>query len=336
MVCEASLKVKQGVASIDRASYPADVHGPTGRRLRRDHLLIRATLTKLIFAIIVVALSGCESPADVECRESVFCERWGACAEVDRESDYDLGGFFCGPTKQEHCEASTWTCQQDGQCTLRDGECVAVSDDECEASSLACAIEGRCSARGGRCVASGDDCAEALICKAHKACTAFGGECGFSREQKVEMFRRGSGRPAFLEREDLATSLEDQPAEDAPPCERTDGCLWAGRCERDGRDCVPSEDVIFYACLSSSAKDMLYGEECFEATTLSTFDISVAEHADAEQMAILCRQHCKRDGRCTVNGGECVATLDFDCRRSQICDWDDRCTAIDGVCRGPD
>jgi hypothetical protein len=264
--------------------------------------LIRTTLAILAVLTALLALAGCKSP-EAECRESVYCERWGACAQVDHETRHKLDDFFCGPTSQEHCGEASWGCKQDGACTLRDDECVVGSDADCAASTLECGVEGRCTARGGRCVAAGDDCKQALICKAHRACAAVDDECSFSRDRRVEIYRR-------------AMASEQNAAS------------W---CVPGEEECRDREEIALYHCLSASDERRMPFRQCIEEKR-RPYGVDVARAASTEQLAILCRQNCERNARCGVRDGTCVVAHKIDCRRTRDCKYIEECTAIDGAC----
>lgn len=82
----------------------------------------------------------------------------------------------CVASSDEDCLVSR-ICTYFGQCSARDGECLATEYD-CT-RSLACRHEGRCTFNGGRCVVGVDDCARSYLCMRVGNCAldAVGGRC---------------------------------------------------------------------------------------------------------------------------------------------------------------
>lgn len=78
--------------------------------------------------------------ADDPCRRSEACKEDGECSLRDEE---------CVATSDADCRASEW-CEKAGYCTLRDDGCFAVTDDDCKASG-ACKLLGKCTVRRGSC-----------------------------------------------------------------------------------------------------------------------------------------------------------------------------------------
>jgi hypothetical protein len=75
---------------------------------------------------------------------------------------------------QPKCDLS---CDMRGECTAKEGDCVAASNADCR-KGRECPEHGACSARGGRCVAaSDDDCKGSSVCSRLKACKAREGRC---------------------------------------------------------------------------------------------------------------------------------------------------------------
>jgi hypothetical protein len=68
-------------------------------------------------------------------------------------------------------------CRTAGQCTDREGRCVADSAADCK-KSFACFALGRCSLKDGACVpVSDEDCAGSQVCKGESKCFLVDGRC---------------------------------------------------------------------------------------------------------------------------------------------------------------
>ena len=84
--------------------------------------------------------------------------------------------------EQQSC-ASSSGCKVLGQCTAKDGNCVAGSDADC---ADLCEVSGECTARYGECVAISDVyCAKSMGCKKWGNCTAKDGECVIGKTEGV-------------------------------------------------------------------------------------------------------------------------------------------------------
>ena len=98
-------------------------------------------------------------------------------------------GFACvgeGLMRCEKCEGQD-QCKIDGQCTPKDGACVAANDQEC-AKSYGCKARGPCTAKDGKCVVGSDaDCKQSEACAKEKFCVAKGNNCVRSEADKKAM-----------------------------------------------------------------------------------------------------------------------------------------------------
>ena len=123
------------------------------------------------------AKSGaCVAASDQACQASNDCRQQGAC-DAYAETCVNLA-------QSTHAECAK-TCQSEGLCAMKAGQCSALSRRHCAGTSDAkpepdspCATSGRCTALLGRCVAaSNDDCASSSVCKDDARCVAKDGVC---------------------------------------------------------------------------------------------------------------------------------------------------------------
>jgi len=88
-------------------------------------------------------------------------------------------GLVCSGEALSRCQkcADLEVCLVGGECTAKDGRCVATSDEECKQSSD-CKEKGPCTAQNGVCVVGSDaDCKQSDACAKDKYCVAKGDNC---------------------------------------------------------------------------------------------------------------------------------------------------------------
>lgn len=101
-------------------------------------------LRSLLLLVFIASLSACGGPKVGPMEDcSMQCEVHGDCTPRDGA---------CIATKPSHCKESR-VCAQNGRCTLRDKEhdCVVGSKADCKQSEE-CTERGLCSFQKGRCV----------------------------------------------------------------------------------------------------------------------------------------------------------------------------------------
>ena len=106
-----------------------------------------------LFVALALA-SGCKKG------EGAACFDRSECAE----------GLACVGEALQRCEKCEGLdlCKVNGQCTAKDGACVAASDEECK-KSHACKGLGPCTAKNGVCVVGSDaDCKQSEACAKEK------------------------------------------------------------------------------------------------------------------------------------------------------------------------
>ena len=71
-------------------------------------------------------------------------------------------------------------CAVMGKCVLKEGKCLAESDDMCQ-TAMGCQLMGACYARNGSCVPLSDaDCEKSYGCESRGACILVDGRCSNS------------------------------------------------------------------------------------------------------------------------------------------------------------
>ena len=116
-----------------------------------------------------------------ECQKERSCGSRGDCSAVYSTAVND---WLCGPTLPEHCANASYTCKDEGQCSLVDHagrpeasgsgrrfQCEATTDAMCRASTD-CSKLGHCAFDRGSCLkGSTTDCARSKACLDHgKSC----------------------------------------------------------------------------------------------------------------------------------------------------------------------
>ena len=111
----------------------------------------------------MVLAPGCKRDEGVACFDKSDCAEGLACVGE-------------GLSRCEKCDGLT-SCNIDGQCSAKNGACMASSDEDCK-KSVACREKGPCTAKNGVCVVGGDaDCKQSVACTKEKFCVAKGNNC---------------------------------------------------------------------------------------------------------------------------------------------------------------
>ena len=88
-------------------------------------------------------------------------------------------GLACVGDALSRCEkcSDLTQCTGGGQCTAKDGACVATSTADCK-KSASCKENGPCTAKGDVCVVGSDaDCQQSVACAKEHFCVAKGNNC---------------------------------------------------------------------------------------------------------------------------------------------------------------
>jgi hypothetical protein len=110
----------------------------------------------------------CVASSDDDCKRSAFCERSGRCKA--HGGSCVIGAESNADCRKGHGAASRSPCLLDGQCTAKDGVCVASSDADCQGSK-ACAEFAACTATDGQCkLLSEADCKRSEVCTKREMC----------------------------------------------------------------------------------------------------------------------------------------------------------------------
>ena len=116
-------------------------------------------------------LTGCKKDEGGTCFEVTDCAEGLAC----------LGDAL---RRCEKCDTAE-LCSSEGQCTAKEGLCVAASNDDCKKGYI-CTGKGGCTAKEGLCVVGGDaDCAQSEACKNDGYCKAKGNNCVKEKQAAV-------------------------------------------------------------------------------------------------------------------------------------------------------
>lgn len=100
------------------------------------------------------------------CRDTILCDSFGRCTYQAQPG----GKFTCLAQDDTDCENAQEACKEYGECSARNGHCVASSDAVC-AASPACKLGGLCSAIGDWCQArDAKDCEVVAACRKKGAC----------------------------------------------------------------------------------------------------------------------------------------------------------------------
>ena len=175
---------------------------------------------------------GCVAGSEADCKGSLGCRALGACSEISGECRV----IECNDTPACHrdgrcvtgrdARSCAWTgntdlecqsaqgkkrvnpCQTTGQCTTKDGYCVATQNAQCAASAL-CKTYGKCAVNDGECIAKEDaHCKASIGCLESGRCTAASGQC-------------------------VAGSDAD--------CANSKRCVKAGYCRAENSECAPAK-----------------------------------------------------------------------------------------------
>jgi hypothetical protein len=282
------------------------------------------------------------------------CDRPTPGQQGGREEPPEL----CVAKRDTDCREALWACKLDGQCTARDGECVAGSDADCE-QSYRCRRDGWCTARDGKCVAGeDDDCRQSEVCEVFGFCEAVDGACTLPAPDRRELVggvleqpagflkhygarpdtaagtvvdigpRSGTGSeyagpelPESAPRERLPAAAALEPFGTVEDCSDRRICEVYGRCSAVDGECVVRSDEN---CRGSAVCEQLgrcrgRGGECVAASD------SQESSGGAEDLSCTDSPLCDMWGRCTESGGDCIVGSSEDCRRSWYCKHFGRC-----------
>ena len=117
----------------------------------------------LVLAVVLSA--GCKKGEGATCYKLSDCADGLAC--VGASGDLN---------RCEKCDGAD-PCTDEGKCSVKEGACVAASDDDCKKGDI-CTSKGACTAKDGACVVGGDaDCKQSEACKKEGFCKAKGNNC---------------------------------------------------------------------------------------------------------------------------------------------------------------
>ncbi len=274
----------------------------------------------------------CVVASDVDCRQSLVCQRDGRCVRPASLPD-GATEVACG-VDDAGCAASE-LCKAIGACRAIAGKCAPASDKLC-AASRACATTGACSFLDGVCVPHGADCRRQPTCADRGLCTGISGRCqavtssdceASTQCRAVGVCSAHNGGCEALLAEDCLGSL---------------GCRAHGKCTaRDG------------VCVLGGRADCLLSEPCQQLGLCSPVGgkCQVISRADC-----ILSQACKQVGRCRpvsplaerlagwspdrtgvdlaheATALTCGVRAHSDCRDSALCVDSHRCWAWRGAC----
>ncbi len=137
-------------------------------------------VTKFLVVAALLSLSACKKGEGAACFEASECDESLACVGEALK-------------RCEKCE-NTDLCKVDGQCTAKEGQCIAASDDDCR-KGYVCGGRGGCVAKDGKCTVGSDaDCKASEACKNEGYCVMKGNNC--VKADKPEEKKPAEGAPA--------------------------------------------------------------------------------------------------------------------------------------------
>ncbi len=239
-----------------------------------------------------------------------------------------LLAWFVFRTGSDNPCKQTDGCATYGFCTPAGNICVVGSKEDC-LGSLMCKRDGLCSPKGGNCVAGNEqDCLSSERCTHHGYCNFIDGVCTKKSRCAETMQCRKQGMCTDKNGMCIWGNPED--------CQRYPGCKSHGACTPKNGKCVPGSDhdcrqseicratgkctLKHGKCVPGSEHDCLQSRECrLHGACLVVNDQSV--QSAKKRTPINCRdsQLCKVNGRCTKEDAACRATRENDCRQSLWC-----------------
>ena len=150
-------------------------------------------------ALAFVVISGCKKGEGGSCFEISDCAEGLACVGASGELK-----------RCEKCEG-TADCSSDGRCTVKDGACVAASNEDCKKGYI-CNGKGACTAKDGKCTVGGDaDCQQSDACKSQGYCIAKGNNCIKDKKaEKAEADKKAAEKKAAEEKEEKDDEKDDE------------------------------------------------------------------------------------------------------------------------------
>lgn len=164
----------------------------------------------------------CSTPATLKCLSAPECEEAGQCTARDGE---------CIVASDADCQYSMFGCQSTGRCTERDGECIVASDADCQ-TSFGCGGYGKCTDVKGECVATTDaDCRESFWCERAGECTAVGGECvaTSNADCRASSFCAEGGWCTLVKWEERCGAGSNADCEASSRCASKGHCRWKAK-----------------------------------------------------------------------------------------------------------
>jgi hypothetical protein len=295
----------------------------------------RAALSAFVKPPPKLAHSGVNAVPGVDpCRDTMLCDSFGRCSYQAKEQ----GKFTCLARTDADCAPSQQACKANGQCTARDGRCVATSDADCAASS-GCSGKGMCSAIDDRCQArDAKDCAVRPDCRLEGACTlkkVRQGGIGMYSVDWFEFYSKeqllltpaieaevASGARDFWRDGDDSRSLPEHDGGTPNAPHGLDPRLLVLSYPPDYREIQLCWDVTPVGCRASSA--------CKEEGLCHAMVDACHAGSNADCQA---SSACQRAGKCSLRDRTCVATPES-CRKLPACAKLGQCALRDGQCSG--
>ena len=282
-----------------------------------------------------LARSGVNAVAEVDpCRDTMLCDSYGRCSYQAKGQ----GNFTCLARTDADCASSQQACKAYGQCTARDGRCVATSDADCAASSV-CSGRGLCSAVDDWCQArDAKDCAVLQGCRLEGACTLKKVAQGGIGRYSVDLFE-------FYSKEQLLLppAIEAEVAKGGRDFWR-DGDDSKSLAEHDGSTPKRRSGLDPRLLVLSSPPDYRDIQLCWDVTPVGCRASSLCkEEGLCHAMVDACHagsnadcqasSACQHAGKCSLRDRTCVATPES-CRRLPACAKLGQCALNDGQCSG--
>jgi len=107
----------------------------------------------------------CGIGTDADCARSTGCAETGSCFVIDVN-----GTKVCGPKSSDDCKKSK-ACTTQGNCALIEWRCAPGSDSDCEKDPFQCGEWGNCTFKDGACVATAESCKASKHCATTGTCS---------------------------------------------------------------------------------------------------------------------------------------------------------------------
>ena len=218
-----------------------------------------------------------------------------------------LAGFLAaaGSGCKKDCTKDE-ACARAGDCTNKDGKCVASSDADCQKSAT-CGWSGMCSLVGDVCAPT-----TAEHCRASKSC-AQKATCGYNAEKH----RCEPSSPADCKQSEA--------------CKTGTGEAKACRFDADRRICVGGTRQV---CADPEGESCRIRGQCHDHGSASAkmrdgelvqeTNVACVAKTDADCRA---SEDCREYGRCSVTPtGSCIISKPEDCQGSDLCRNEGRCS----------